>query len=203
VGAERWRLFVALDIPEQVRDFIRDATSELRGEIAGARWVSPRNLHLTLKFIGEFEVSGMERLEREVLAAARGSAPFTAALGGCGAFPGAGRARVIWVGMRQGEKEASTLARRLESRLEKAGVKREERPFRGHLTLARMRHPVDCAALLDALGDRLAGLEEMSFPVDEATLYRSILGPQGPDYRPLLRAALGGKEDDADRMDGR
>lgn len=203
MGAERWRLFVALDIPEEVRDFIRDATAEVRENASLARWVPPENLHLTLKFIGEFDARDIKRLEREVLAVARKADPFVASLGGCGAFPGAGKARVLWVGMRRGEEEAAALARKLDAGLERVGVKREERPFRGHLTLARMRRPADCTGLLEDLKGRICGLEDMDFRVCEVTLYRSILGPQGPRYQPLLEAVLGAREDEVSRRNER
>lgn len=202
MGAERWRLFVALDIPDEVRDLIRDSTAEIRDNLSLARWVSPENLHLTLKFIGEFDARDIRRLEREMLSVARKADPFVASLGGCGAFPGAGKARVLWVGMDKGEVEAAALARKLDAGLGRVGVKREERPFRGHLTLARMRRPVDCTALLERLEDRMRGLKDLDFRVCEFTLYRSILGPQGPRYQPLLKAVLGAGVDEVSRREG-
>jgi 2'-5' RNA ligase len=189
----RLRLFVAMDIPHAAKDLINSAINELRGDVEGARWVKPQNLHLTLKFIGEYTEEGLSRLSNEIRATGERCTAFKAALGGCGAFPSRGRARVIWVGMDTGIEEAGAVARKLDARLEKVGVKREERPFRGHITLARSKRPQECTSVLADLERLLGGLREISFEVDEMVLYRSILGPPGPTYTALERVPLGGK----------
>jgi 2'-5' RNA ligase len=192
MSGERWRLFVAADIPGEIRELLAATMKRLQGESINARWVKPENLHLTLKFIGEYEEEGIERLAHEIGKAAERSRPFRAALGGCGAFPSRRKARVIWVGMSGGVEEAAAVARKLDARLEKVGVKREERQFRGHLTLARLRQPQDCTDVLAGMFGMLVGLQEMSFQVAEIALYRSILKQQGPTYVGLERVALGG-----------
>lgn len=191
VSVKRLRLFVAADLPGEVRERIASAAEAAR-TLEGARWVKAENLHLTLKFIGDYEEDKLERLREEVAAAAALCTGFTAALGGCGAFPSHSRARVLWLGMARGEEEAAATARKLDSRLERLGVKREERPFRGHLTLARLRIPSDCSSWLEGLEERLKDLRDMDFEVGEIVLYRSILGPQGPTYVPVERAPLKG-----------
>ncbi len=190
MAAERMRLFVALDIPEEVRERIAVAVERVRGRCPEARWVKPQNLHLTLKFIGSFAVAEMDKLEGELSRIAERSRPFTAALAGCGGFPASGKARVVWVGMSRGEEEASLIAKRLDDDLKKLDVKAEERPFRGHLTIARLRIPRDCRAVISSLEEELQGLEKMPFEVREMTLYRSILSPSGPVYHPLQRLSL-------------
>ncbi len=192
MSADRLRLFVAADIPDEARAIIASAIDEFRLDVAGARWVEPRNLHITLKFIGYYEEEGIGRLSKQLHAAAERAAPFEAVLGGCGAFPSPGRVRVIWVGMADGVEGAAALARKLDARLEREGVKREERPFRGHLTLARLRQPRDCTALLEDMGARLERLREMAFGVKEMALYRSVHSPRGPIYDVLERIKLGG-----------
>lgn len=188
----KMRLFVAADIPAEVRRLLSDMVEEVRYEIEGARWVKAGNLHLTLKFIGEREDDSLERLKNEIRVAAERGNPFSATLGGCGAFPSPGKARVIWVGMEEGVEEAAKVAGKLDSRLAKAGVERDKRRFRGHLTLARLRKPRNCAALLNDMEAKLKGLSGMPFPVAEVVLYRSVLGPQGPTYTALESFKLGG-----------
>ncbi|MDI6872923.1 RNA 2',3'-cyclic phosphodiesterase [Candidatus Solincola sp.] len=188
---ERIRLFVALDLPEEVRERIVTAARKHAGLLPQARWVRKENLHLTLKFIGEYPGRKVEKLVTIVEGETAKKEPFTASLRGCGGFPSPGRARVIWVGMEKGEKEAAALAAELDAGLAKAGVKRETRPFRGHLTLARLRNPADCSSWLASLEEDLAGLEEMDFRVEDITLYRSILSAEGPTYVPLRRFELG------------
>ncbi len=192
MSGEKMRLFVAADIPGDVRELLASAVQGIRGEELGARWVRLENLHLTLKFIGDYEKDEMDRLSNEVRATAQRCEPFEALLGGSGAFPSPRRARIIWVAVSSGVREAEAVARKLNARLEKVGVKKEERAFRGHLTLARLRQVRDCTAMLAGVEGRLEGLRDMPFRVDEVVLYRSILKPEGPVYSVVERMALGG-----------
>ncbi len=187
------RLFVASDIPSEVKAIIASAGERTRASLPVARWVKTENLHLTLKFIGAYPEEDVGVLSNELRETGGRCAPFEAALGGCGAFPSPGKARIIWVGMTRGVAGAEAVARKLDARLDKVGIAREGRPFRGHITIARLKQPGDCRTILDDLGKDLAGLLDMTFIVDEVVLYRSILGPQGPTYIALDRIALGGK----------
>jgi RNA 2',3'-cyclic 3'-phosphodiesterase len=192
MSASNLRLFVAVDIPEEIREVISCAVQNLKGEVEGARWVKSQNLHLTLKFIGNFEEDRLDRLISEIYKVTERSMRFTTALGGCGAFPSTKKARVIWIGMTNGDDEAGTIARKIDKRLERLGIEREGRPFRSHLTLARLKQPRDCTSQLENLDSGLKGLPKMSFDVGEITLYQSDLGPQGPTYNSLRRLSLGG-----------
>lgn len=187
------RLFIASDIPPEAKCLISSTVEMLRGRLLEARWVKPENLHLTLKFIGDYTEEGLQRLSNEMRESGERCEPFNAALGGCGAFPSRGRGRVIWLGMHAGTEEAGAVARKLDARLEKTGVKREGRPFKGHITLARLKQAGDCTAILNDLETCLQGLREIAFEVDEMVLYRSILGPRGPAYIALERIMLGGR----------
>lgn len=191
MSAERMRLFIALDIPEEARSLLAAIVEEHRGDLPEARWVKAENLHITLKFIGDYEEEKLDRLSNEIRKTAALGSSFRAALGGCGGFPSSRKARVLWVGMRDGQEEAAVMAGKLDSRLEKAGVERESRPFRGHLTLARLRRPLDCSSLLERMEEESKPLTDMFFEVREMTLYRSILGPGGPTYVSLEKIALG------------
>ncbi len=196
--ADGLRLFVAADIPREIRKAVAGVIEPLKARVPGGRWVKPENLHITLKFIGEYEKEALERLSNHILAATRKSVPFVVCLGDCGAFPSPARARVLWVGMTEGGEEAAVLARRLDARLERAGVRREGREYRGHLTLARLKNPVDCRMLMEELAHGMRDLGGMPFRVEVITLYRSVLGPSGPTYTPLREFVLGGGEGEKD-----
>ncbi len=189
------RLFVAIDIPNDIRDLLSKAVAKLEATGGGARWVKPENLHLTLKFIGYYDREKLERLTGEVRKAAERGPSFRVRFGEPGAFPSKKRARVIWIGMAEGSREAGKVASKLDARLEKAGVKREGRPFAGHLTLARLKKPMDYIDYLVILGNMLEGLQDMAFDVSEIVLYESILSSKGPTYQALERMRLGGKQD--------
>lgn len=188
---DRLRLFVALDITEEARRAIAASMEKHACELVGARWVRPENLHITLKFIGDYGEEMLPRLSNEIRETAGLCKAFRAALGGCGGFPSRRKSRVLWVGMEEGQAEAAAIAAKLNSRLEKVGIERESRPFKGHLTLARLRKPTDCSHVIDEMEKELQPLTEMPFEVREMTLYRSILGPGGPRYLPLEKVALG------------
>lgn len=195
MSGKKVRLFVAFDIPNDIRDLLSKAMAELEPTIGGARWVKPENLHLTLKFIGYYDREKLERLTGEVREAAERGSSFRVRFGEPGAFPSIKRARVIWIGMAEGSREGRKVASKLDARLEKAGVKREGRPFAGHLTLARLKQPTDSVDYLAKLGNRLEGLQDMAFDVSEIVLYESVLSPKGPTYKPLERMRLGGRQD--------
>jgi len=179
------RLFLAFDVPEERRRSIERAVEPLRGTVPAARWTVRESWHVTLTFLGS---TPEERLPEVTSLAARSAAvssPTSSSLTGLGAFPGARRARVLWVGLvDHGVLGALTAA--LETVFAGAGFPAEDRPWRPHLTVARLKvpGPVD-----------LAGAGEVDatpFPVEEMVLFRSHLKPSGAVYEPLARFRLGG-----------
>jgi RNA 2',3'-cyclic 3'-phosphodiesterase len=193
VGDKKMRLFVAFDIPDTIRDLITATVRDFQSAIEGARWVKPENLHLTLKFIGYYEREKLEILESRIRDIAGKGEAFTVCFGKPGAFPSPRRARVLWIGISQGSMTAGRLAEKLNARLEKVGVKKEDRAFAGHLTLARLKQPRDCSSYLEDIGNQLTELEDMAFDVTEVVLYESILSSKGPTYEALERIKLEGK----------
>jgi len=180
------RLFIAVDLPPTVRDALRRQEDDLRRELPGLRWVRPEAIHLTLRFLGEVDETARPPLSAALAAALPGSQPaFRVGVGGLGTFPSRGRPQVIWVGLV--EMEAGTLTRlqaRVEAAVQEAGFPPEERPFRPHLTIARAGGQRPPAGLVE----RLAGRERpgpLSFEVSSVCLFRSILRPEGAEYRRL------------------
>lgn len=170
------RLFLALPLTEDARQGISHHLRRALAHPLPGRVVRPENWHLTLRFLGEVEETAADRVIREVDAADRGPA-FTARWGSLGAFPRPRRANVLWVGLERGAEEAERLAAVVEEAVEAAGFPPEERPFRSHLTLSRLRPDQDVSAVLAAVTP--VGLD---MAVDRVVLYRSHLGPGGPRY---------------------
>jgi 2'-5' RNA ligase len=192
MSGDKKRLFVAVDVPTEIKEIYGSVLEKTRDKLVGARWVDPCNLHLTMKFVGPYEEERLAELIAEVRRVAERTPGFDMALGSLGAFPSRSKARVIWVGMTEGKEEARKLAQKLDARLEKVGVGRENRPFRGHLTLARLKRPSDCTRHLGELERELGGLQDLDFGVDEIVVYESRLSPKGPTYIPLEHLPLGG-----------
>ncbi len=125
------RIFVALDIPDEIRRLMSRYLDGVRGFAPDARWVKPESFHVTLKFIGEQKPDVIEHIKRE-LAAIR-AAPFEISFRGHGFFPNPRSPRVFWLGIEAGE-QLSQLADAVDETVSRAGVPRESNEYRPHLT---------------------------------------------------------------------
>ena len=178
------RLFVAFDVPDDVRDLVDHAVEPIRERYPRARWVPLENQHVTVTFLGETPArllaTVMDRLET---VAAR-HRPFSVRAAKLGAFPSPRLARVLWVGLDDPAARSSEIATDLAAALAPEFVP-DARPFTPHLTVARFDPAV-------ALGEGVVGMavESRPFEVSHLTLYRSA--PRGPGvrYDALARAAL-------------
>jgi len=184
------RCFVALELPEGLRETIAAHFAREGRTLSGVRWVPAGNLHLTLKFLGELDAKRLPALEGALTEALLGHAPFSLALRGAGAFPSPERARVIWVGAGTGASEVSALAASVEAALTPLGFSPEERPFSPHLTVGRVKTPPRDRGALRELLDAVRDREWGEWVVSGAHLVRSELFPAGPIYSILHTATL-------------
>jgi 2'-5' RNA ligase len=176
------RLFVALDLEEEIRQRIAVYLEGLAGLAPDVRWAKAESLHVTLKFI-----------------AAIAAKPFSLAFRGYGFFPTARAPRVFWLAMRAGE-ELPNLAARVDRALSALKIPREEHPFMPHLTLARsgsgaprLRPEGRSGAKFERLQKQLAAMATPDFgtmTAREFFLYRSRLSPGGSRYSKLASFAL-------------
>ncbi len=191
------RLFVALDIPDEIRTKIRTFMEGVRGFAPDVRWVSPESLHLTLKFIGEQPDDKLGAL-KDALATVKGEV-VDVGFRSTGFFPTANSARVFWIGI-EADPRLASLAAAVDAALEPFGIEREQRAFSPHLTLARsgsgrpQRGKGDRPNRLFAvLRDRLALMPPPDFGTMTAHdffLYLSKLSPKGAQYTKLERFPL-------------
>jgi 2'-5' RNA ligase len=164
------RLFVAVDIPEDIRTLV----CGMGATIPGSRAVPTEQLHLTLKFLGDME-SGMLLDIRQALAVIAHE-PFSMSLKTVGHFPPRGNPRVLWVGIHP-VQEVVSLRNKVEKALSDIGIEREKRKFSPHVTLARLKD-----SPIQRVSQFLAGnslFETPSFRIDEFQLYSSTLTPRG------------------------
>jgi 2'-5' RNA ligase len=189
---DKLRLFVAADLPEDLKENIRGETACMPQE-KDLKWVKPFQLHFTLKFLGYLEEEKASLVAGYIEKAARDCPPLFLRLEGCGAFPTPAKARVVWLGCKGDTEALSALALKLDHKMTKVGVEKEKRPFRAHLTLARCRNPRDVSGIIDNWQDWLAEREDLDFSVDAVILYRSILDASGPTYVKLGEFALRGE----------
>jgi len=194
------RLFVAVPVSEETRAAAAEVRRRLEAADAqasrGVKWVPAANMHLTLKFIGEFPAARVPSVLEPLAEVAAVHAPFRVVLSGVGTFPRGQRPRVIWIGAGEGEKNLVALAENVDRALVRAGVAAETRPFAAHLTVGRLREERDggtvvSAAFLRALRD-MAVLHGGTSTIGRMTLFESTLGPGNPVYRAVETFELGG-----------
>jgi 2'-5' RNA ligase len=168
------RLFVAIDLPEAIRE---EVAGLCRG-VPGVRWTSPRQLHLTLRFLGELGEKDFARV-REALRGVKAPA-FSISLKGCGRFPPKGRPRVLWAGV-EPEEPLIHLFEGVEEALGGVQIPPEERRFSPHLTLARLRDSPQRP--IEEFLQRGESFRTAPFPVSEFVLFSSLLAPSGAIHK--------------------
>jgi 2'-5' RNA ligase len=175
------RMFVAVVPPAEVVDHL-DAFLEVRRETAAFRWASVEQFHVTLAFLAEVPDRSFDDLVARLGRAALRRHAFAATVAGGGAFPNAGRARVLWAGVDlddDGRTEIARMATGARAAAIRAGVPVDGQRFRPHLTLARLGHPQEVTPWVRLL-DAYRG---PTWTVDRMTLVASYLG-EGPRNRP-------------------
>ena len=182
------RTFVAVELPEGIKNQIATVQAELRRIPAQVSWVKPGNIHVTLKFLGEVPENKIEEVFSATEAGCRGIKKFRMGLKGLGGFPNLQRPRVIWVGTSAGEKEITELQEKVEKELEKTGFPKEDRKFTPHFTIGRIKMPKGIEELSQAVGKIEFATEE--FEVKEVVVMQSQLNPAGAIYTPLKKIAL-------------
>jgi 2'-5' RNA ligase len=190
------RAFLGIGLPAGVREAIVSAIAQVRGPDPTVAWTTPKNLHITLIFLGEIIPERVPLVERSMRAVASGIGPFSLAAGGGGTFPGMGNPRVLWVGLLEPLELVRQLQQNMGNALSGAGFPREDRPFHPHVTVGRIR-----GALPPAWGERfveaLSGRGFGVVPVSSFTLYESRPGPGGAVHTPLcdFRLEVSGKRE--------
>ena len=186
------RAFLAIDPPTAVLENIQAIQNRLRKSIQGTiRWVRPEGIHLTLKFFGDIAIQDKENISEVVAKRSRTVPPFSLEVRRLGAFPDPTRPRVIWLGITGQLDPLLNLQQDMEEDFLLLGFPKEDRPFRAHLTMGRVKVPKGIIGLAPAVeaGEKLtAG----NFTVGEVGLFRSNLSPQGAIYTKLAAFPLQG-----------
>lgn len=188
--SNKWRVFVAIELPAAVRRKLVDHIDRLCSSIPDVRasWSREANLHLTLKFLGDIPVAKVEVFSQAAQRAASTTPPFEFIIAGCGAFPPKGQSRVLWIGIEDASGKLADLHRALEDECANAGFPREERPFHPHLTIARIRKPHDSRHL--AAVHKEMGFEPEAVRASELAVIRSELSSGGSKHTVISRHSL-------------
>jgi 2'-5' RNA ligase len=188
------RLFLALDIPDDIRERIARFIEGVSGFAPDARWAKPESLHVTLKFIGEQPDAAVKQIKQALSTIA--SSPPEIHFCGYGFFPTAKSARVFWIGM-EAAPQLAALATAIDDKMPALGIPKEDRAFSPHLTLARgagasgspRRDKKDIPnRTFHRLQEKLAALPAPDFgsmTPRSFFLFQSQLSPKGSKYTKL------------------
>jgi 2'-5' RNA ligase len=183
--AKPLRLFVAAEVPDEVRTAVASAIAPLCDRFPKARWVPAENQHVTLKFLGSTYPRLVDWVSATVGEVAARHAPFITRVEDLGAFPNARHARVLWAGLDGADLSFGRLAADLDEALSKE-FEPEKRAFTPHLTVARFEPPVTVEP------DEIA-FESEPFEVGRIVLFRSHLRRPAPTYEPMVVEPLRGR----------
>jgi len=186
---EKIRTFIAVSLPEPVLRAIVAAQEKLKESGLNIRWVRQEGIHLTIKFLGDIDRDDVEKIRGAMERATNVFSAFRLQGDGVGVFPNLSRPRVAWVGVSGDLEILRTLQKDLESQLDSLGFPKEKRPFRGHLTLGRVKGRLDPAKLRDSL-EALGGFRTEPFTVQSIVLFQSDLRPDGAVYSRLAEVPL-------------
>ena len=173
------RLFIAIEIPTNIRTTFAAFLKEMRDIAPRAKWVRPENLHVTLKFLGHTDAGNLEKIQSS-LRAVRSALPVTLELKGLGFFPNENRPRVFWAGM-ESSANLRALAEDIDRTMHPLGFPLENRAFAPHLTLARFNPPGLPPKISEAV-QRRATHSFGAFTADIFHLIESKLKPTGAEY---------------------
>ena len=187
-----WRVFCAVELPAGVRARLEDHILRLRKEVpdATASWSRVENIHLTLKFFGNVEVKRIERISEVAERVGKQFSKFQISVGETGVFPKPSRPLVLWIGVSDPSGQLSALQEKFEDECAVEGFEKEDRAYRPHLTIARLRKPEGARQLADA--HLQMKFEPIDVELKDIVVFRSELSPKGSKYTVISAADLRG-----------
>ncbi len=182
------RSFIALELSRETRDELSSVINYLKISKADVKWTRPDSIHLTLKFLGNIEEDMVELISGALAEALKEGSSFKISLSRPGVFPGWSKPRVVWIGLDEGRDDVKRLVSLVGSAMRSLGFEREERDFKAHLTLGRMRSPKN-KEKLKKLFEELE-VAPVVCHIDRVILFSSELTPEGAIYTPLSEIPL-------------
>jgi len=183
-----WRVFCAVELPEDVRARLQEHIARLRKEVpdAVASWSRVENIHLTLKFFGNVALDRIPQISAAATRTTEQFAKLEIGIGNTGVFPRASRPQVLWIGINDPSGQLSALQQRFETECAAEGFPKEDRAYKPHLTIARLRKPE--RQLADT--HLQMTFETIVVPLHELIVFRSELSSKGSRYTAISRHQL-------------
>jgi 2'-5' RNA ligase len=185
------RLFIALPLPDSVKEALGALIAEFGSHPAPVKWLNPANIHMTLRFLGDTPKSRVTDLSAMLNETGSHHSTVSTSISRLGAFPNLRRARVLWAGVQEDHSviRLEHLAAEIERGVQQLGFEPESKKFRSHLTIGRVKQRASINELAQTIEHyRLAPIP---LTLSDLVLFQSTLTPRGPIYKRLHRVALG------------
>ena len=190
---EKHRTFVAIPVDLRVQEALQRFQLALDSQLttAALQWTPPRQIHLTMTFLGNVQTSSLDLVGSALEKSCQGVRPFKLRVAGLGCFPDFRKVRIIWVGLAGGIEPLCELQRHIAQRTNLLSEHREVRPFHPHLTIGRLKKAY--SGRTNVLGEMI---QEVKIPelgewtVNEVDLMKSELTPGGSVYTSLRKISL-------------
>jgi len=183
------RLFVAILLSDEVRAALALVQKTLRQSCDGVRWVSPEQLHVTVKFLGDVPDGDVSGVSEAIARGAASGAPFLMRVETAGCFPPHGGVRIVWAGASDPSNTMERSVEAINRELEQLGHERERRPWSPHITIGRVKFDKSVGRIREAV--KRVSYSGIDQAVDSVTLMSSVLSPKGPTYAQVFACALG------------
>ncbi len=186
------RTFIAIEIPEEIKEALGRLQQRLRAAEVKVRWVNPQNIHLTTKFLGDVNDSDVPKVCEVVKQAATQTPAFELEVAGLGAFPPKGAPHILWVGLQGGIETLARFVEEVDGALaDELGIRPERRKYHPHLTLGRVKSTRNTDRL-KALMTECEPVELGTFSAESVTLFMSELTSEGAIHTPMAEMKFEG-----------
>ncbi len=183
------RTFISINLDSSLHKALGEALGKFSSSKASVKWVTSENAHLTLKFLGNVEEARLPEVIAACEKAAQGVKPIDLEMKAVGCFPNMNRPRIVWLGVQKGVEELKQLQKRVEAELESLGFPKEDREFKAHLTIGRVKGKQGMSRLsrlLEEEKDIFIG----SMRAEKISVMKSRTLPNGPVYTELKAIPL-------------
>lgn len=183
------RTFVAILLDDSLRKSITEIIGKLSTSKAKVKWVEPENVHVTLKFLGDVEEERLPEVYAACERAAAGVGPINLEMRSIDCFPNRKNPRIVWLGVERGAEAVKRLQGRVESELAQIGFSADDKQFRAHLTIGRVKGK-ERLSMLGRLLDKEKNVLIGSMRAEKVSVMKSKLLPSGPEYTELKAIPL-------------
>ena len=181
------RIFLSIELPDNIKKNVANLIEGFKLNLTPIKWVEPKNLHVTLKFLGWVDDKKTDNLFSLVESAVKDNKPFKVSIGGLGAFPTTKRPRILWIGITDGAENLRKIANSLEENLAKEGYREEEREFSAHITIGRIKEKIDVGTLEKSVKEK-EDVNLGGFEAKYVSIMKSTLTQKGPIYEEIKKA---------------